>query len=118
MRVVLTILFLLIFLQFSGLIMADGIPVYEKAKKRNPFIPLITNDGQFTNIKDDEENSDLVLEGIIYDKEGKSMAIVNGQILGKGDTIADAKIVEIRKDSVVYAKDGEIFIINAKKEEE
>lgn len=118
MRAILNIIFLLIFIQFSGMVMADGVPVYEKAKKRNPFIPLITNDGQFTNIKDDEENNDLILEGIIYDKEGKSMAIINGQILGKGDTIAAAKIVEIRKDSVVYAKDGEIFIIYAKKEEE
>ena len=93
------------------------VPVYEKGNKKNPFIPIITNDGQLLNIEDEDKEVSFVLEGIIYDKDGNSMAIINGQILGKNDTILDIKIVEVRKDSVVYVKDGEIFILNAKKEE-
>jgi ribosomal protein S4E len=94
-----------------------AMPTYEKGNKKNPFIPIITNDGQLLNIEEENKEVNFVLEGIIYDKEGNSMAIINGQILGKNDTILDAKIVEVRKDSVVYVKDEEIFVLNAKKEE-
>lgn len=95
----------------------SGAPKYEKGNKKNPFIPVITNDGQLINIEDENKEIQFNLEGIIFDKEGKSIAIINGQILGKNDTILDAKIVEIRKDGVVYVKDGEIFVLNLKKEE-
>ncbi|MFC1709905.1 hypothetical protein ACFL2J_07620, partial [Candidatus Omnitrophota bacterium] len=86
--------------------LGDIAPAYERGAKRNPFIPIITNDGQLINIEDEDKEVHFVLEGIIYDKESKSMAIINGQILGKNDTILDAKIVEVRKDCVVYVKDG------------
>ena len=92
-------------------------PKYEKGDKKNPFIPIITNDGQLINIEDEDKEIQFNLEGIIFDKEGQSIAIINGQILEKNDTILDAKIVEIRKDSVVYVKDGEIFVLNLTKEE-
>ena len=92
-------------------------PKYEKANRKNPFIPIVTNDGQLINIREGDEDSSLVLEGIIYDKDGQSMAMINGQILRKNDSVGDAKIVEIRKDSVVYIKDGEIFILNASRKE-
>ena len=95
----------------------DIAPKYEKGAKRDPFIPIITNDGQLINIEDEEKEIHFNLEGIIFDKEGQSMAIINGQILRKNDTILDAKIVEVRKNSVVYVKDGEIFVLNAEKEE-
>lgn len=98
-------------------VFGETAPNYERAKKRNPFIPIVTNDGQLINIQEEGENAQLNLEGIIYDKDGQSMAIINGQILRKNDNIGDAKIVEIRKDSVVYSKDGEIFILNAEKGE-
>ncbi len=95
----------------------EVVPKYEKAGKRNPFIPIVTNDGQLINIEEENKEVQFKLEGIMYDEEGQSMAIINGQILRKNDAILDAKIVEIRKDSVVYVKDGEIFILNAEKEE-
>jgi type II secretory pathway component PulC len=96
----------------------NTMPKYEKGLKKNPFIPIITNEGQLINIEDDEDKEvQFNLEGIIFDKEGQSIAIINGQILGKNETILDAKIVDVRKDSVVYVKDGEIFVLNLKKEE-
>jgi len=108
------ILFLV--MTFSSISYADP-PNYEKGRRRNPFIPIVTNDGQLINIEDEDKEIRFNLEGIIFDKEGHSMAIINGEILKKNDTILDAKIVEVRKDSVVYVKDGEIFILNAEKEE-
>lgn len=114
------ILFLSSFIVFSASAQErakSAVPTYEKGNKKNPFIPIITNDGQLLNIEDENKEVNFVLGGIIYDKDGNSMAIINGQILGKNDTILDAKIVEVRKDGVVYVKDGEIFVLNAKKEE-
>lgn len=113
---------LLLFLLMSSFAVADiiakdNVPKYEKGRRRNPFIPIVTNDGQLINIEDEDKKVCFNLEGIIYDKQGQSMAIINGQILRKNDTILDAKIVEVRKDSVVYVKDGEIFILDVKKEE-
>lgn len=92
-------------------------PKYDRANKRNPFIPIVTNDGQLVNIREDDEKTEMNLEGIIYDKDGQSMAIINGQILRKNDNIGDGKIVEIRKDGVVYIKDGEVFKLDLKREE-
>lgn len=100
----------------TSLIIADKAPKYEKGRKRNPFIPYVTNDGQLTNIKDEEKDFSLNLEGIIYDKKGESIAIINSEILKENDTIAGIKLLEIRKDSVVYVKDGEIFIMELEKE--
>lgn len=95
----------------------DEAPKYDKAKKRNPFIPIVTTDGQLINIQEEDEKAEINLEGIIYDKDGQSMAIINGQILRKNDNIGDGKIVEIRKDGVVYIKNGEVFKLDLKKGE-
>lgn len=114
---------ILIFLFMTSFSLSDEVvqqetgPKYERAGKRNPFIPIITTDGQLINIQDEDENSELNLEGIIYDKSSQSMAIINGQILKANETIGGVKIVEIRKDSVVYVKDGEIFILNQERKE-
>jgi len=90
-------------------------PHYQKADKRDPFIPYVTSDGQLINIGAPDKEFAFKLEGIIYDKDGKSMAIINGEVLKADDTIADIKIVEIKRDSVVYMKNGELFV--AKQEE-
>ena len=115
-RTLIKLLPLSLFLIVVSISYAD-VPKYEKAGKRNPFIPYVTNDGHLTNIGSEKKELTLKLEGIIFDKDGNSMAIINGEILGKGDTIGDAKIIEIRKDSVVYIKNGEIFVIDARREE-
>lgn len=86
-------------------------PVYDKVGKRDPFIPYVTNDGQLINIGTEEKEFSLKLEGIIFEAGGNSYAIINGEVLKTNDTIGDVKIVEIRKDSVVYMKNGELFVV-------
>ena len=86
-------------------------PAYQSANKRDPFIPYVTNDGQLINIGSEEKEFSLNLEGIIYEEGGQSMVIINGEILKQNDTIGDIKIVEIRKDSLVYMKNGELFVV-------
>jgi len=86
-------------------------PAYQSEGKRDPFIPYVTNDGQLINIGSEEKEFTLHLEGIIYEKDGQSLVIINGEILKQKDTIGDIKIVEIRKDSLVYMKNGELFMV-------
>lgn len=118
LRIIILSFFLFMSLSIGDILLSDeSAPKYEKGKKRDPFIPIITSDGQLINIEDEDKEIQFNLEGIIFDKEGHSMAIINGQILKKNDTILDAKIVEVRKNSVVYVKDGDIFVLNAEKEE-
>lgn len=90
---------------------------YDSAKKKNPFIPYVTGDGQLINVQEEDGDVRINLEGIIYDEGGQSMAIINGEILKKNDTIGNAKIVDIKREGIVYSKDGEIFTLSVKKEE-
>lgn len=72
-------------------------------KQRDPFVPLAGG----------AEGSKLTwftLEGIIW-KEEKPLAIINDQIITKGDFIQGAKIVDIKKDGVIILYGGEeIFL--------
>ncbi len=47
--------------------------------------------------------SDLVFSGVIWDKE-RPLALINDQVLGKGDTISGFEIEDIRADEVILIK--------------
>lgn len=49
----------------------------------------------------------LSLEGIFYDVNGKSSAIINGKIVFKGDTVNGSTVDKINKDSVDIIVNGE-----------
>jgi len=115
-----------IILLFLFLVFSDSAEVaqnvlqirYESQGKKDPFIPVVTNDGQLLmKVQSEEKDIDLNLEGIIYESRGRSMVIINGEILKVDDSIGSVKIVEIRKDSIVYSKDGEIVTLFAKEKE-
>lgn len=44
--------------------------------------------------------TELILNGIIWDDK-RPYAIINGEIVGKGDKMGEITIMEIRKDSVI-----------------
>ena len=50
--------------------------------------------------------SDLKLEGILWHSEKAPHAIINGEIVSKGDKIGDATVLEIQKEKVILT-DGE-----------
>jgi hypothetical protein len=58
----------------------------------------------------------LSLEGIIYDKNGVSYAIVNGEILKIGDNVGDYQILKIENNKVIFIKDGEPTEVELKEE--
>jgi len=110
-------LLLVIMMGLADVVAQDNKATYDSAKKRDPFIPYVADDGQLINIHEEGEDININLEGIFYDKDGQSMAIINGEILKKNDTIGNIKIVEIKRGSIVYSKNGEIYTLSAKKEE-
>lgn len=94
--------------------------VYDSKGKRNPFIPLVTSDGKLLKLNSEKTNSKgLLLEGIIYDKNGISYAIVNGTIVKTGDLVDDkTQVLKIEKNKVILIKEGNISEVELRKEGE
>lgn len=96
---------------------AEGEFIYDSKGKRNPFIPLVTSDGRLLKLDKEEARGDLVIEGIIYDKNGQSFAIVNGSVVGTGDIVGDYRVLKIEERKVIFIKDGQITEEEINKEE-
>ena len=98
---------------------AQGEFVYDAKGKRNPFIPLVTPEGRLLKLDKQEATSaeGLVVEGIIYDKFGRSFAIVNTNVVGIGDAVGDYQVLKIQENKVIFIKDGEPLEVELTKEE-
>ena len=59
----------------------------------------------------------MTIEGIIYDKQGRSFAIVNAEVVGIGDSVGDYQVLKIFENKVVFIKDGEPLEVELTKEE-
>ena len=112
-------IFLFLLLVFSGLAFAQGEFVYDAKGKRNPFIPLVTPQGRLLKLDKQEATSveGLALEGIIYDKFGRSFAIVNAEVVGIGDIVGDYQVLKIQENKVIFIKDGEPLEVELTKED-
>jgi len=93
---------------------------YDSKGRRNPFIPLVTSDGRLLKLDKEEAGGkeDLLIEGIIYDKQGRSFAIVNGSVVGIGDAVSDYQVLKIKDKKVTFIKDGRTKEVEIKKEAE
>lgn len=82
---------------------------YDSKGKRNPFIPLVTPEGRLLKLdkQDTTSSGGLAIEGIIYDKLGRSFAIVNTEVVGIGDIVGDYQVLKIFENKVIFIKDGE-----------
>lgn len=95
-------------------IFAQGEFVYDAKGKRDPFIPLVTSDGRMLKLEREAGESGLSLEGIIYDKNGVSYAIVNTEVLKIGDTIGDYQVLKIEKNKVIFIREGQVQEVELK----
>ncbi len=84
--------------------------IYEK-KGRDPFWPLITASGKVMQEPDVVSLNDISLEGILWDVEGNSMAMINGMILKKGDRIGNFEILKVGKDNVLLGTKTEQHLL-------
>jgi hypothetical protein len=91
---------------------------YDAKGKRNPFIPLVTPGGRLLKLDKQETTSveGLTLEGIIYDKLGRSFTIVNATVVGIGDMVGDYQVLKILENKVVFIKNGELLEVELTKE--
>ena len=87
-------------------------PGYDPKGKRNPFVPLVTSDGRLLKLEQqDTSKNDLVLEGIIYDKNGTSFAMINGEVVKESEMAGDYQVIKIEDARVVLLKDGQALEI-------
>lgn len=91
---------------------------YNDKGKRNPFIPLVTSEGRLLKLDKRESEGGLSLEGIIFDKYGRSFAIVNGNVVGVGDVVAGYQVLKIEQKKVIFIKSGETVSIELKAEDD
>ena len=91
----------------------EGYEYYSKGK-RDPFVPLITG----TVIKSSlglqaiETIDDVILEGIILDPRGESMAVLNGEVVKEGDRAYNIEIVKIYYNAVTIKLNEKVHTIN------
>lgn len=100
------VIILLLFLVCPGYSPAQGDFIYQPQGKRNPFIPLVSKDGRLLRLDKEEEKgkTDLMVDGIIYDKQGVSYALVNGRVAAIGDYSGEYRVLKIEDDRVIFLK--------------
>ena len=102
-------LFLFLFLVFCCQAFAQEELAYDAQGKRNPFIPLVTPEGRLLKLDKEQDTTQqgLAVEGIIYDKLGRSFAIVNATVVGIGDLVGDFQVLKILENKVIFIRNGE-----------
>ena len=86
---------------------------YDDKGKIDPFIPLVDEYGRYVVIAEDVSSiSELKLQGILWDAQGESSALINSQIVKKGESIGGFIIEEITKYTVKICKDNESHILS------
>jgi hypothetical protein len=115
---ILNCIFAFCIFNFALTCFAQEVFTYNAKGKRNPFIPLVTSDGRLLKLDKEESQGDLLIEGIIYDKQGRSFAIVNAAVVGIGDMVADYQVLKIEEKKVIFIKEGKTIEAEMYKQEE
>ncbi|MBL7069100.1 MAG: hypothetical protein ISS34_04510 [Candidatus Omnitrophica bacterium] len=78
--------------------------VYNSKDKRNPFIPLVAKKAKaLFGLEDVYTIDDVVLEGIVWDAGGDSVAILNGVIMREGQKSGNVAVIIIEEKSVMFS---------------
>jgi hypothetical protein len=113
-----TVLFYILYFIFAASSFSQEQFSYDAKNKRDPFIALVTPDGRLLDLEPVAKASVLLLEGIIYDKNGLSCAVVNGGIVKIGDKVGDYQVLKIEEKRVIFIKDGQPIEAKLGKEEQ
>lgn len=81
---------------------------YVQGDRRDPFLPLIGPDGE---VKFSFNASDILIEGIVFDPNSESMALINGEFYKEGQSVGNANIISIFPDRVLLEQDSEEQVI-------
>ena len=96
---------------------------YDPDGRRDPFMPLVNREGLFFEPVVKKENphqaeTELYLEGIVYEPQGGSCAVINSEIVKAGDKIGDYQVLEVQRQQVVLVRGGEVLNLELRKEDE
>lgn len=98
---------------------------YASKGKRDPFVPLLTADGQRLHPPGLDEEAEtvigaLVLEGIVFDPRSESYAVINGRIVREEEELNGMKILKIESTAVTVLVEGQThrLSVHQPKEEE
>lgn len=93
---------------------------YEVKDRRDPFMPLITGEKKITvGLETVESVDDIKFEGIIFDPNGKSIAVLNGEIVRENDVIGNVAVVKIFESAIklkIYEKEYSINLVEERGE--
>jgi len=119
--IILPVYFILLILSFLfyplSLVSAqeEALFKYENNQNRDPFILLVTKDGKFTVTYGTIDSiDDVILEGILYDENGKSVVVMNDLVLKEHDKIGKIQVKKIEKDRVILFYKGEDYTFKLK----
>lgn len=90
---------------------------YKDNGKRDPFWSLLGGRGVIVNYDKDILISDMVLEGVMAEPTGESVAIINGNIVKLGDKIGLFIVKDIKPNAVTLEKGTDNFTLKLKKED-
>lgn len=75
---------------------------YDSKGRRDPFAPLVGPDGKI--IRNNLDMADFKIEGVIFDPQGGSMVLIDGEFYKEGDNLNGLNIISIMKDRVILAQ--------------
>jgi hypothetical protein len=92
--------------------------VYNDRSRRDPFLPLVDEDGRYLSESElPYYSGELKLTGILWDSQGDSSCLINNQIAKVGDSISGFVVENITKDSVTISKEGRNYIMRLSAEQ-
>lgn len=97
---------------YQAFLITPAFGAYDSKGKRDPFVPLITSEGQRIHPPGLDEEvltgvRGLTLQGIVFDPKADSYAIINGQIIRQYEDIEGMKVLKIEPDGVTLLVGGE-----------
>lgn len=115
-KVVLTFLFLLF--TFNNALAASEVFLYDSKNRRDPFLPLVSPDGRIL-VRESEGAktiNDVSLQGILWDPQGISYAILNGNPVKEGEEFEGLEVIKISKEWVAVRFGGEEYTLKITEE--
>ena len=90
--------------------------VYAPGARRDPFTPLVRDGKIVSNATGPSTSTSgamgpLVLDGILWDRAGRSVALINGTEVKAGDRIGGYTVRAIRQDAVVLEQGSDTLVL-------
>ncbi len=82
------------------------LPPASRVYEKDPFRPLGKE-----KLERKTKFLTLSLTGILWKEEGRSLAIINDEVVGEGDFVGEKKVLEIKKDEVLLLEGEEKYVL-------